>query len=147
VPGELPADPDFARYMQAAAGLEATGRIEAAALAYAAATREWPTAGLPQLALANLAYARGDLAGAEQGYRAAIERAPGDAAARNNRATVLMDLGCPWAARREIAMAAVLADAGPHAAAVAATRDEIESASGPDAAGCPPDPAPAHSPP
>lgn len=147
VPGELPADPDFERYMQAAAGLEATGQIEAAARAYAAATREWPAAALPQLGLANLAYARDDLAGAEQGFRAAIERAPGDAAARNNRATVLLALGCPLAARREIAIAAVLADAGPYETAVAATRREIESASGPDAAGCPPDPTPAHSPP
>lgn len=146
-PGELPADPDFARYMQAAAGLEATGRSDAAERAYEAATRAWPTAALPQLGLANLAFARGDLAGAEQGFRAAIERAPDDAAARNNRATVLLALGCPLAARREITMAAALADVGPHEAAVAATRREIEAATGPDAAGCPPDPAPAHSPP
>lgn len=146
-PGEMPADPDFASYMQAAAGLEATGRSEAAARAYEAATREWPTAALPQLGLANLAYARGDLAGAEQGFRAAIERAPGDAAARNNRATVLLALGCPLAARREIAMAAMLAGTGPYEAAVALTRREIDAVSGSDAAGCPPDPAPAHSPP
>jgi hypothetical protein len=146
-PGELPADPDFVRYMGAAASLEATGRLEAARLAYAAAVREWPTAALPQLGLANLAYGRGDLAGAEQGYRAAIERAPDDVAARNNRAAVLLALGCPRAARREIAQAVVLSGTGPHAAAVAATRREIEAASGPDAAGCPPDPAPAHSPP
>jgi len=146
-PGELPANPDFARFMQAAAGLEATGRSEVAARAYEAATREWPMAALPQLGLANLAYTRGDLAGAEQGFRAAIERAPGDAAARNNRASVLLSLGCPLAARREIARAAMLADAGPYEAAVAATRGEIEAARGPDAAGCPPDPAPANSPP
>jgi predicted double-glycine peptidase len=146
-PGEMPANPDFVRYMQAAAGLEAVGRFEAATLAYEAAVREWPAEALPQLGLANLAHARGDLAGAEQGFRAAIERAPGDAAARNNRAAVLLELGCPAAARREIDTAAALADGGPHAAAVAATRSEIEAATGPDRTGCPPDPAPANSPP
>ena len=144
-PGEMPANPDFARYMQAAAGLEAIGRIEAATLAYEAAVREWPAEALPLLGLANLAHARGDLAGAEQGFRAAIERAPGDAVARNNRAAVLLELGCPAAARREIHMAAAIADAGPHEAAVAATRREIEAANAPDVAGCPPDPAPANS--
>ena len=36
---------------------------------------------------------------------------------------------------------------GPHEAAVAATRHEIDAAIGPDAPGCPPDPGPAHSPP
>jgi tetratricopeptide (TPR) repeat protein len=146
-PGEMPANPDFARYMQAAAGLEAIGRIEVATLAYETAAHEWPTEALPRLGLANLAYARGDLAGAEQGFRAAIERAPGDAAARNNRAAVLLELGCPVVARREIDMAAGLAEGGPHAAAVAATRREIEAATAPDRAGCPPDPAPANSPP
>jgi tetratricopeptide (TPR) repeat protein len=146
-PGEMPANPDFARYMHAAAGLEATGRIEDAALAYAAAEREWPTEALPRLGLANLSHARGDLAGAEQGFRAAIERAPGDAAARNNRAAVLLELGCPAAARREIDRAAALAEGGPHAAAVAATRSEIEAVTAPDRAGCPPDPTSANSPP
>jgi tetratricopeptide (TPR) repeat protein len=146
-PGEMPANPGFARYMQAAAGLEAIGRIEAATLAYEAAVRQWPAEALPQLGLANLAHARGDLAGAERGFRAAIERAPGDAAARNNRATVLVELGCPAAARREIDTAAVLAYGGPHAAAVAETRREIEAVTAPDRAGCPADAAPAHSPP
>ena len=146
-PGALPADPDFARYMQAAAGLEAVGRHEAALRAYETAVRHWPTESMPHLGLANLAYARGDLASAEQGFRSAIERAPGDAVARNNRASVLLGLGCPAAARREIERAATLVEGGPHAAAVASTRHEIDAGIGPDAAGCPPDPAPAHSPP
>lgn len=146
-PGDMPASPDFARYIQAAAGLEAIGRIEAAALAYEAAAREWPGEALPWLGLANLAYARGDIAAAEQGFRAAIERAPGDPAARNNRAAVLLELGCPVAAWREIETAGVLAAGGPHAPAVAATRREIDLATAPDRAGCPHDPAPAHSPP
>jgi hypothetical protein len=145
--GTLPAQADLARYMQAAAGLEAVGRREAAGRAYDAAASQWPAAPLPRLGLANLAYGRGDLADAELGFRAAIERAPGDPVARNNRATVLLDLGCPNAARREIDSAALVAAGGPHERTVAATRREIQSAAGSDGAGCPPDSAPANSPP
>lgn len=146
-PGVLPAQADPGRYMQAAAGLEAVGQLEAAGRAYAAAASRWPAEPRPYLGLANLAYGRGDLAAAEQGFRAAAERAPDDAAARNNRAAVLLELGCPAAARREIDAATALAAGGPHEHTVADTRREIERAAGPDAAGCPAAHAPAHSPP
>lgn len=138
-PGQLPAVPELARYMEAAAGLEAVGKLDEAALAYEAATRQWPAEALPRLGLANLAYARGDLHAAERGYRAAIERAPSEIAARNNRAEVLLELGCPAAARREITNAQSRAGAGPLAAAVAATAHKIEIAHGPDGPGCPSD--------
>jgi tetratricopeptide (TPR) repeat protein len=146
-PGTLPAEADLARYMQAAAGLEAVGQGEAARRAYEAAASHWPTEPLPRLGLANLAYGQGDLAAAEVGFRAAIERAPNDPVARNNRAAVLLELGCPGAARREIDNATVLAASGPHEHTVAHTRREIETAGGSDGAGCPADSAPAHSPP
>lgn len=146
-PGALPAEADLERYMQAAAGLEAVGQLDAARRAYQAAASQWPADALPQLGLANLAYGRGDLAAAELGFRAAIERAPSDPVARNNRAAVLVELGCPAAARREIDSAAGLAAGGPHERVVADTRLEIEKAAGSDGAGCPPDSAPAHSPP
>jgi tetratricopeptide (TPR) repeat protein len=146
-PGTLPAEPDLARYLQAAAGLEAVGLHEAARRAFEAAAGHWPAEPLPQLGLANLAYGRGDFAAAELGFRAAIERSPRDPVARNNRAAVLLELGCPTAARREIERAADLAGGGPHERAIADTRRSIEAASGSDRAGCPPDSAPAHSPP
>jgi predicted double-glycine peptidase len=63
-PGTLPAEGDLARYMQAAAGLEAVGQSEAARRAYEAAASHWPTEPLPRLGLANLAYGQGDLAAA-----------------------------------------------------------------------------------
>jgi hypothetical protein len=144
-PGSMPVAADFARYMEAAAGLEAVGRSAAAALAYRAAAREWPGEALPQLGLANVAYAQGDLAGAERSLRAAIERDRGDVVARNNRAAVLLHMGCPAAARREIEVAEALVADGPHAAAVAATRREIGRAAVLDGPGCPPDAATAHS--
>ena len=138
-PGKLPPAPDFARYMEAAAGLEAVGRLDTAALAYEAAARAWPAESLPQLALANLAYARGDLPAAERGFHAAVRLDPADAAARNNRAEVLRALGCATLARREIEVARVLAAGGPHSATVEATARAIAAQENGDAAGCPPD--------
>lgn len=138
-PGALPPAPDFARYMDAAAGLEAVGLRDAAALAYEAAARAWPAESLPQFALANLAYARGDLAAAERGFHAAVRLNPKDAAARNNRAEALRALGCPTLARREIEVARVLAAGGPFSATVEATARAIASHEDGDVAGCPPD--------
>jgi len=136
-PGTLPADADFARYMEAAAGLEAVGRGDDALLAYEAAANKWPGESLPQLALANIAYARGDLAAAERGFREAARLDPDDAAARNNRAETLRRMGCPSLARREIEVARVLAGTGPLAAAVAATADKLAGEHTADAPGCP----------
>ena len=138
-PGALPPAPDFARYMEAAAGLEAVGLLDAAALAYEAAARGWPAESLPQFALANLAYARGDLAAAERGFHAAVRLNPQDAAARNNRAEALRALGCPTLARREIEVARMLAAGGPLSATVEATARAIASHEIGDGAGCPPD--------
>lgn len=138
-PGTLPPAPDLGRYMEAAAGLEAVGRLDAAGLAYGAAARAWPAESLPQLALANLAYARGDLVAAEQGFHAAVRLDPMDAAARNNRADVLRTLGCPTLAGREIEVARVLAAGGPLSATVEATARAIAAHAGGDAAGCPAD--------
>jgi Flp pilus assembly protein TadD len=136
-PGTLPPQPDFARYMEAAAALEAVGRRKSATLAYDAAARQWPTEPLPQFALANLAHARGDLVAAERGFRAAVLLDPRDAAARNNRAEVLRQLGCLSLARREIEVARALAAGAPLSGTVEATADAIAAQPGSDAAGCP----------
>lgn len=138
-PGRMPAAPELARYMEAAASLEAVGKLDEAALAYEAATRQWPAEALPRLGLANLAYSRGDLRAAERGYRAAIELAPNEVAARNNRAEALLELGCPAAARRQITIAQSHAGTGPLAAAVAASARKIDAAHGRDGPGCPSD--------
>jgi hypothetical protein len=138
-PGRLPAAADFDSYMHAAAGLEAVGRPDSAALAYRAAAAAWPEQSLPRLGLANLAFAIGDLAAAERELRVAALRSPGDVAVRNNRAALLLAMGCVASARREVEAATVLATGGSHAAVVAATQQEIEAAAGGDRAGCPPD--------
>lgn len=138
-PGTLPPAADFGRYMEAAAGLEAVGRLDDAAQAYETAEQAWPTESLAPLALANVAYARGDLAGAERGFHAAVRLDPSSAAARNNRADVLRQMGCLALARREIEAARALAGDGPLAGAIAATAAQLASASGGDAPGCPAD--------
>lgn len=138
-PGDVPPVPDFANYMTAAAGLEAVGRAEDARLSYQAAMREWPDQALPQLALANLAYARGDLAGAERGFNAAARLDPADAAARNNRAEVLRQMGCATAARHEVERARALAADGPLEATVVATARQVAAMPPGDAPGCPVD--------
>ena len=144
-PGQLPARADFGRFMEAAAGLEAVGRLDDAEQSYLAAAQRWPDESLPRLALANIALARGDAAAAERELRTALVLAPDDVAARNNLAEVLRSMGCPESAAREIAIAARLAAGGPLAAAVASTRRRIDAVSGPDGPGCPADRAAAHS--
>jgi tetratricopeptide (TPR) repeat protein len=98
-PGTMPAQPELARYMSAAAALETAGNPEAAKVAYAAAAGLWPKAPLPRLGLGNLAAAAGDWAAAERWYRAVLADDPAQAAALNNRAEALVRLGCPDAAR------------------------------------------------
>ena len=100
-PGQLPARPDLARYMRAAAALESTAG-EAAAAAYRAAAGQWPAESLPLLGLGNLAASRGDWPEAERQYRAALAAQPDAAAALNNRAEALVRMGCRVAARRAL---------------------------------------------
>ena len=136
-PGAMPSNPDFARYMAAAASLEAVGRMDDARLSYETGAAHWPREPLPLLGLANLAHARGDLAGAEHSLRAASVLAPHDAVVRNNRAAVLLELGGPASAQREIDAARALGADDELAAALEETAAGIAAAGGPDGPGCP----------
>jgi hypothetical protein len=118
-PGELPAQPDYTRFMEGAAGLEAVGRTHDAEAAYRAAVARWPDSALPYLGLANLAYARGDLAEAARGYRAAMARDAVDAAARYNLAETLVKAGCPARALGVLEEARRLAGDGAYAQTIA----------------------------
>jgi tetratricopeptide (TPR) repeat protein len=111
-PGTLPARPDPARYMRAAAALESARDPEAARAAYTAAVKLWPREPLPRVGLGNLAAASGDWLDAERWYRAVLADDPSQAAALNNRAEALVRLGCPDVARLALqrGMAHVAAD-------------------------------------
>jgi tetratricopeptide (TPR) repeat protein len=136
-PGTLPARADVTRYVDAAAGLEAVGRLDEAGRAYSAASAQWPDAALPWLGLANVAYARDDLATAQRLYEQALVREPRDIAARNNRAETLLRLGCPAAAAREIARAQDVARGTTLESAVTETAERIAATTSTDAADCP----------
>lgn len=125
MPGELPANADVERYMTAAAGLEATGRLEAAAEAYRAAQARWPRSAWPWLGLANVDYAGGRFVAAEVGYEAALERDPLNIVARNNLADLLATRGCIEAAHAHIVRAGELAAGTALAEAVAQTAGRI----------------------
>jgi tetratricopeptide (TPR) repeat protein len=136
-PGDMPAGAELVPYMRSAAGLEAVGRLDAAERAYRGAASRWPDAALPRLGLANLFYARGELRLAEEHYREAIALDPADAASYNNRAQVLLDLGCPETARRVLAQAGSRAAGSAHVAALQETRRRVEAASAGNVNGCP----------
>jgi tetratricopeptide (TPR) repeat protein len=93
-PGELPAHPTAATYLQAAADLETVGQTQAAALAYGAAANRWPNNATAWLGLGNTHYQAGRLPAAEDSYREAVRVDPGYLAAWNNLAEVLAERGC-----------------------------------------------------
>jgi Tfp pilus assembly protein PilF len=126
-PAEVPRHAEPARFIEAAAGLEAAGQQRAAAEAYDAAISRWPNEPQAWLGRGNISYADGDRDGAADAYLRAILLAPADAAARNNLAQLLADAGCPDQARKQVERAAVLAAGTTLASVVATTRATIES--------------------
>lgn len=126
-PGIVPAQAEAARYLDAAAGLEAAGDRRAAALAYDAAIARWPDEPHAWLGRGNIAYTDGDLAAAVDAYARAVTLAPADAAARNNLAQALADAGCVTESQHQIERASTLAAGSAYAAAIAATRAPLEA--------------------
>jgi tetratricopeptide (TPR) repeat protein len=119
-PGELPARPDRARYFDAVAGLEETGRYAAAARAWEAALVIWPGDPVALFGWATARYLEGDLGDARAGYSRLAALEPEHAAALNNLAHVLSQLGCPAAAHQLALRAVDSAVPGSEIAAAAA---------------------------
>jgi tetratricopeptide (TPR) repeat protein len=124
-PGVVPAHAEPARFIEAAAGLEAAGQRRAAADAYEAAIQRWPEEPQAWLGLGNVAYADGDRAAAADAYSRAIMLDPRNAAARNNLAELLLDAGCLDESRKQIERAAALSEGTALAPAVADSRRKI----------------------
>ena len=123
-PGQLPAQPHRAHYFDAVAGLEETGRYAAAALAWEAALAAWPGDPVARFGYATASYLGGDLAAARAAYAALLADAPAHAAALNNLANVLADLGCGASAR--VLAERALAAASTGSAIAAAAKDTLE---------------------
>lgn len=79
--------------LKVAADLEQLALWSMAESWYQSAAQRWPQRAVFTLGVANAAYAQGELAKAEAGYRQAIERFPDDAAAYNNLAWLLAEQG------------------------------------------------------
>ena len=93
-PGDLPADPEPRRYLQAVAGLESTGHYGSAEAGYLAALARWPSEPVALLGLANAMFGLGRYAEAESTYRRLLTVEPEHVIARNNLAEALAAQGC-----------------------------------------------------
>jgi tetratricopeptide (TPR) repeat protein len=92
-PGRMSASVSEADYLNAVARLERAGSFDAARAAYEHALERWPGNLVALAGLGNTAYRLGDLEGAEQAFRRATLAHPFSAAAHNNLAQTLMELG------------------------------------------------------
>lgn len=92
-PDRLPATASERDVLDAGVALERVERPEDAARAYAAALERWPESLGAHVGLGNARYASGDLDGAAAAFRGAVEHHPDAAAAWNNLAFVLAELG------------------------------------------------------
>ncbi len=109
-PGTLAATASEADATAALVAFERSAPPAASATAYRAGLQRWPGSYTLQMGLGNASYAAGDLAGAEAAFAHAADTKD-QAAAHNNHARVLLELGRPAAARQ--AAERGLAVAGP----------------------------------
>lgn len=87
---QVPATATERSFLEAVATLEAQRRYTAAMHGYQAALQRWPESVLARFGLANSAFGQQDDARAEREYRALLAQLPGNAAAWNNLAHVLL---------------------------------------------------------
>jgi tetratricopeptide (TPR) repeat protein len=124
-PDRLPATASALEVLEAIAGLERAGRVDAAQVASARATRRWPRDPLLWLANANAWLGLGDLDRAEGSVREALRHAPTLAPAHNNLADLLLRRGRLAEARAAVERAIELGGPLP---AYLDTRASIERA-------------------
>lgn len=122
------------RWLEAVAPFETLRQPELALRAYTAAAERWPDSGLVWLALGSARYGLADLPGAVQALRQGAQLHPG-AAAYNNLAHVLGELGCGTAARAALAQARSQPDAAAWETTLAATAVQLSPVP-PGPAGC-----------
>lgn len=101
-PGEMPPSADRERYLEAAAGFELASTPEQAWAAFDVAVKEWPDDPVARVGRGTASYRNNDFHAAAADYRAALQMDDSQAAARNNLAMTLLQLGCIAEARRQI---------------------------------------------
>ena len=112
-PGELPANPDRSRYIEAVAGLEQTGHSLAARDAWQAGLSQWPEDPVLLFGLANSQFALGDFSAAELLFLVMLRNDDASLIARNNLAMTLLAQGRNDEAREQIDTALNLAADSP----------------------------------
>jgi len=127
-PGTLPESAVERNYLNAVVGLERAGQWEAAASAYQAALKRWPSSLAALIGLGNSRYEMRDLAGAEKAFLEAIHIHPTAAPAYNNLAQVLADTGRRREALLHVERAIMLG--GPMKPFFLKTREKIQENGG-----------------
>lgn len=124
-PGRLPATASEEEATRALVAFERSASSDAAVEAYRSGLQRWPANATLAMGLGNALHATGDKLGAEAVFRQVAED-QNLAAAHNNRARVLLELGHPVEARR--AAERGLAVAGPLRPTLLDTLEAIEQA-------------------
>lgn len=127
-PGRLPATASEAEATRALVAFERNAPPGAAAQAYRSGLERWPNNATLAMGLGNVLHAAGDKIGAEAVFRRTAERHD-LAAAHNNQARVLLELGHRTEARR--AAERGLSVAGPLRSTLLETLDAIEAGATP----------------
>lgn len=102
-PGELPANPDKQRYLEAAAAFEGVAQPQDAWLTFDAAVKRWADEPIAWIGRGTASYRRNDKPAAAADYRAALRLNEAQPAARNNLAMTLLEMGCATQARQQLA--------------------------------------------
>ena len=93
-PDQLPAEQDISRYLEAVAGVEATGKVQLAEQGYRAVLNRYPANELALFGLANTMFNQHRYTTAATFYSTLLKRAPSHAEAANNLAEALSALHC-----------------------------------------------------
>lgn len=92
-PGQLPEDEREDAYVQSLADFSRQATATQMFTAYEAGLQRWPESSVLGMALGNLHYAAGDRQAARTQYERVVRNAPDFAAAHNNLAQTLLELG------------------------------------------------------
>ena len=131
LPAEIPEAASARDWLSGAALIEQAGKPDAAAQAYAAATRRWPGEAQAWAGLGRNDYSIHNLRGATLAFNTAVSLQPDNAAAHNGLAKALLDRQCADQAEDEINRALELERNPNLRAAYQQTQRDVAKHSGP----------------
>jgi tetratricopeptide (TPR) repeat protein len=135
-PGETAANDDARLYLEAAAEFERRASAADSFAVFDAAVSRWPLEAVSWIGRGTAHYRLGNALAAAHDYAEALKRDSSQAGARNNLAHVLIELGCPGRARRELARIDVQAISPALREAVAETTRDLNERADEDPETC-----------